>query len=105
MYNRYTPQSDGTLLRRSIPEETPKPPPVPHPVPPPQAPPVSQEPPKQRPIPHREPENVLSFLKGLLPQGFDTGDLLVVLLLLLMSGERPEAHNTALLTLVLYLFL
>lgn len=49
--------------------------------------------------------NILSFLKRLLPQNFDTGDLLVVLLLLLMAGDCKEDQNSALLTLVLYLFL
>ena len=35
----------------------------------------------------------------------DTGDLLIVLLLLLMAGDCPEDQNTALLTLAIYLFL
>lgn len=48
---------------------------------------------------------VTDFLKSLLPKDFDTGDLLIVLLLLLMSGDCAEDQNTALLTLVLYLFL
>lgn len=45
------------------------------------------------------------FLRQLLPKEFDTGDLLIVLLLLLMAGDCPEEQNTALLTLALYLFL
>lgn len=49
--------------------------------------------------------SVGGFLKNLLPRDFDTGDLLIVLLLLLMSGDCAEEQNTALLTLVLYLFL
>lgn len=49
--------------------------------------------------------NILNFLKNLLPKDFDTGDLLVVLLLLLMAGDCKEDQNSALLTLVLYLFL
>jgi len=53
----------------------------------------------------REPTNVGSFLRQLLPKGFDTEDLLIVLLLLLMSGDCKEDQNTALLTLVLYLFM
>ena len=48
---------------------------------------------------------MLSFLKNLLPRGFDTGDLIVLLLLLLMAGDCAEDQNTAMLTLVLYLFL
>ena len=46
-----------------------------------------------------------AFLKNLLPQGFDTGDLLVLVLLLILSGDGPEDRNTALLTLAIYLFL
>ena len=49
--------------------------------------------------------NVGGFLKGLLPKNFDTGDLIVVLLLLLMAGDKPEDRNTALMTLALYCFL
>jgi hypothetical protein len=44
------------------------------------------------------------FLRQLLPKDFDTGDLMVVLLLLLMAGDCPEDQNTALLTLAIYLF-
>ena len=47
----------------------------------------------------------MGFLKPLLPRDFDTTDLMVVLLLLLMSGDCQEDQNTALLTLALYLFL
>ena len=50
-------------------------------------------------------QSVGSFLKRLLPKGFDTGDLLIVLLLLIMAGDCEEDQNTALLTLVIYLFL
>lgn len=49
--------------------------------------------------------SVGGFLRSLLPKDFDTADLLIVLLLLLMAGDCQEEQNTALLTLVLYLFL
>ena len=49
--------------------------------------------------------SVSGFLKRLIPKDFDTGDLIVVLLLLLMAGDKPEDKNTALLTLALYCFL
>jgi hypothetical protein len=49
-------------------------------------------------------EGAGSFLRRLLPKDFDTGDLLIVLLLLLMAGDCPEDQNTALLTLAIYLF-
>lgn len=46
-----------------------------------------------------------SFLRHLLPGDFDTEDLLVVVLLLLMAGDCEDDRNNALLTLALYLFL
>ena len=58
--------------------------------------------PQSRPV---ERQGVGSFLKQLLPKDFDTEDLLIVLLLLLMSGDCDEDQNTALLTLALYLFM
>lgn len=116
MYNRYIPQSDGTYQRRRMQDQAPPPPP-PKPKPPEKSPlPVCQppEPPRRpmppnrpRPRPCREPEGagITGFLKQLLPKDFDTTDLMVVLLLLLMSGDCQEDQNTALLTLALYLFL
>lgn len=47
----------------------------------------------------------MSFLKQLLPRNFDTGDLLIVLLLLLMAGDCESEKSNALLTLALYFFL
>ena len=35
------------------------------------------------------------FLKNLLPKDFDTGDLLILLLLLLMAGDCKEDQNWA----------
>ena len=48
---------------------------------------------------------ISGFLKQLLPKNFDTEDLLIILLLLLMSGDCQEDQNTALLTLGIYLFM
>lgn len=107
MYNRYIPQPDGTYRRNTVQE----PPPC--------------QPPQQRHDPCQEPQHCPSpprsnaqckrpqrsyylenrpgdFLKQLLPKGFDTGDLFVVLLLLLMAGDCEEDRNNALLTLALY---
>ena len=113
MYNRYIPQSDGTYQRRRVQEQSPPPPkPIspekqPLPVCQPPEPPRRPIPPRPKPRPCREPEGagVMGFLKQLLPRDFDTTDLMVVLLLLLMSGDCQEDQNTALLTLALYLFL
>ena len=103
MYNRYVPQQDGTYQRRQMPD-TPRPTPGNH------NPPGAPIPEIPHPSPVREPQvpptgNIGNFLKRLLPKDFDTGDLIVVLLLLLMAGDKPEEKNTALLTLALYCFL
>lgn len=103
MYNRYVPQSDGSYQRNWVPEKPPHKPQQNHPTghtPPP-------EPPKQTkmPMPKHRPEPVGSFFQQLLPQNFDTGDLIVVLLLLLLAGDCEEDRSTALLTLALYILM
>ena len=55
--------------------------------------------------PEQSNKSISNFLKQLLPKDFDTSDLMIVLLLLIMSGDCAEDQNTALLTLVLYLFM
>lgn len=107
MYNRYIPQSDGSFRKNRISDPRPSPPPKQqqsktHPSP---APPKPQQqcPP---PVPKSSQDtSAASFLKTLLPQDFDTGDLLIVLLLLLMAGDREDEKANALLTLVLYFFM
>lgn len=84
MYNRYTPQSDGSFRRDPV--ETGS------------RPPSS---PRTGPVGL----GVGEFFRQLLPRDFDMEDLLIVILLLLMSGEGQEDQNFALLTLALYLFL
>lgn len=132
MYNRYIPQPDGSYHRRRMPEPNrPAPPQQNRPIPQPPCPEQKAEPPKPdppqpspcptprrgcqhqrcRPSPPPKPEppqpdtSVGNFLKKLLPKDFDTGDLLIVLLLLLMAGDCAEDQNTALLTLALYFFM
>lgn len=53
----------------------------------------------------RDDTSAVGFLRRLLPKEFDTGDLMIVLLLLLMAGDCTEDRNTALLTLALYFFM
>lgn len=121
MYNRYIPQPDGTYRKNRMPEPEP---------PTPQAPPQLQKPPVETiaPLPPEQPDrapppppqrrrqsapkpqpqnqdNVLGFLKQLLPKNMDTGDLMIILLLLLMAGDREEDRSNALLTLALYFFM
>lgn len=113
MYNRYIPQSDGTYQKSRMPDRpTPQGRPSRQPrkerpesqetkaSPRPQMPPCPPPRRQETPAP-----GVGSFLRQLLPQNFDTEDLLVVMLLLLMCGDGGDSQNTALLTLVIYLFL
>ena len=120
MYNRYIPQPDGSYRKNPIVEQPREPvqtPSVPAP-PPPQTPPPPN--PNCQSCPHRQPHRqpppakpqspsrgngFFGYLKQLLPKNFEAEDLLVVLLLLLMAGDCREDQNSALLTLVLYLFL
>lgn len=110
MYNRYIPQPDGSHRRRPV-QDPPRPPqrcrvpePIPEPPPEPCPAPASQPHPRN-PCPARQELGVAGFLKNILPKDFDTGDLMIVLLLLLMAGDCQEDQNWAVLTLVLYLFL
>lgn len=101
MYNRYIPQQDGSHRRNRMEEPHRHTPPKPTPSQP-SSPSSQAPPPPPKPPVHGSP---MGFLKQLLPKDFDTGDLIVVLLLLLMAGDKPEDRNTALLTLALYCFL
>lgn len=120
MYNRYIPQADGSYRRSAVsdsPVQRPPAakPPEPTPCPVPEAPvtPVCKQPcshqrrcaPPKKKSSGCEASGVGSFFRQLLPRDFSTEDLLIVLLLLLMSGDCPEDQNSALLTLALYLFL
>lgn len=89
MYNRYIPRQDGSYQKNRV-EAPPPPPEIPRDVP--STPPQKTEP-------------ASSFLRQLLPQNLDTGDLMIILLLLLMAGDCEENKNNWLLTLALYLFL
>ena len=104
MYNRYIPQADGSYRRN--PSQEPRHPPQPQRTVPPPRPPVPPPAPPPAP-PHRppQPEPIAGFLRQLIPKGFDTGDLIIVLLLLLMAGDNPENLSNALLTLALYFVL
>ena len=120
-YNHYTPQSDGSYRRSTVPEQSRRPsmrppypaqPPQKPPTPPPKPPEPPCDPPeKQAPVPKPEPacppsgEGILSFLRGLLPREIDAADLLVISLLLLMNREEGEGGMSPLLTIALYFLL
>lgn len=114
-YNHYTPQSDGSYRRSTVPEgngrrPNPRPPyqgqqsqpcPPQNPQPQRQEPPRKPDPPKQESCPAPQPnhcqdtgkqenpgssgQGILSFLRGLLPRQIDAADLLVIALLLLIN--------------------
>lgn len=101
MYNRYIPAPDGSYKKQTIPD-----------CPPPCSQPQEQQkppcPPPRPPEPPAGPvggKSIGDFLGQLLPAGFDTEDLIVVLLLLLMSGNCDSGPNMPLITVLIYLFL
>lgn len=91
MYNRYIPRDDGSYTCEKRPEPGVYPPPEPEFT---KTPPVSADRPR--------PGGTTGFLQQLLGKNFDTGDLMVILLLLLMAGDSEKDRNTALLTIALY---
>ena len=103
MYNRYIPQPDGSFQRKRMEEPPHQPPPKPPeyqeepPCPPEEAPPCPPTPP-----PRWDRKSAGSFLQQLLPRDFDTGDLIVIVLLLLIAGDCEQERSNALLTLALY---
>ena len=115
MYNRYIPQPDGSHRRRRMDEPKraiptpvhPRPhqPPCAPPDPPPCPPPESPKPPRKEPAAcpiYGQSTGLGSFFRQLLPKELDTGDLLILLLLLLMAGDCEEDRKNALLTMALY---
>ena len=97
MYNRYIPQPDGSYRRNRLPDNSPHP--TPKPPPQQQCHPQPPEPPPKPSVPG---SSIGGFLRQLLPKDFDTADLVIVLLLLLMAGDNEKEKNTALLTMALY---
>lgn len=99
MYNRYVPQADGSYRRNRM--DSPR---QQHQsIQPSPCPPEPTECLQKQSIHH--PQRVGTFLKQLLPAGFDTADLIIMLLLLLLAGDCEEDKTTAMLTMVLYLFM
>ncbi len=116
MYNRYIPQPDGSYRKNRMTEpEAARPPQRPRSQnqhqrrdPPDETGPcVPPPPPEPKPCKTREPQHtgILDYFRNLFPGELDTGDLLVIILLLLMAGDCKGNDHTALLTLVLYLLM
>ena len=87
MYNRYHFTEDGTCQRTHIPEAC-------------QATGAHSPNVSSRPV-----SCSLASLQNLFPEGMDSGDMIVALLLLLMAGDSKEEHDRAMLTLALYFVL
>jgi len=113
MYNRYIPQPDGSFSRSRVEKNCDPPPLKPNRPEPRPAPPHCPEPevkpdpkPECKPVKkvHKE-QPITGFLQNLLPNDLDTGDLIVILLLLLLAGDCEEDRSTAMLTLAIYLFM
>ncbi len=83
MYNRYTPQPDGSYKKQKIDE--------------------SKQTKTVKPEVSTD-SSGLDIIKQMIPPGLDSADLLVIVMLMLISGEEQRQTN-ALLTLVMYLFL
>ena len=118
MYNRYIPQPDGSYRRNRMDEPRQAHPPQRKPEPqrkqdpqhkqevpcaPP--PPIPECPPERKEPAKHQAQHLPGFFKQLLPQDFDTADLIIILLLLLLAGDNEDDKATAMLTLVLYLFM
>lgn len=123
MYNRYVPQADGSFQKQKLQEPqsaytAPLTTEAEISAPAVSCAPLHDNPPQdtpdsscdcsdhtQEPAHPPEPRGLGQFLKSLFPQGLDSEDLIVILLLLLISGDKGKDGNSALFTLGAYLFL
>lgn len=109
MYNRYIPQPDGSFRKCRQPDHAHRQEQSKHePRPDRNAPPAPESihhSPKPEPIVTQPLQSGLGFLRQLLPKDFDTGDLIVILLLLLMAGDNEESRSNAILTIALYILM
>lgn len=98
MYNRYTPNQDGSYQKDRMPEHRSA-----------SSKSNTQHSPTQTSSrssdPHTSNHDVRSVLESLLPGGFDTGDLLMLLIVLLLLRDGSEEAPNALLTIALFFLL
>lgn len=89
MYNRYVPDAAGVYRQTTV-ESVPDVPDAPQP---PLPPPACPAPPP--PVPAAEPgrRSLSGLLERFLPRGMDTGDLLVLLILILLAVDGEEEDS------------
>ncbi len=113
MYHRYMPMGNGQYRRQDVPERRPAqptPPPMPAPPPPmpapaPPIPPPMPVPPPPMPAPPQSAAPFpVPFLEKLFP-GMDSGDLLLLLIMLLLLSEGTEDAVSTVMTLAIFLIL
>lgn len=106
MYHRYMPDGNGQYRRQDVPDRKPAPPQPPIPAPPQRepAPPFSPPPPQSPPPLASLGLNPVSFLEKLFP-GMDSGDLLLLLIMLLLLSEGTEDAVSTVMTLAIFLIL
>lgn len=90
MYNRYVPDAAGVYRQTTV-ETVPDVPDTPQPPLPPPACPAPPPP----PVPAAEPgrRSLSGLLERFLPRGMDTGDLLVLLILILLAVDGEEEDS------------
>lgn len=91
MYNRYVPDAAGVYRQTTV-ETVPDVPDTPQP---PLPPPACPAPPPPPPVPAAEPgrRSLSGLLERFLPRGMDTGDLLVLLILILLAVDGEEEDS------------
>ena len=91
MYNRYVPDAAGVYRQTTV-ESVPDVPDAPQP---PLPPPACPAPPPPPPVPAAEPgrRSLSGLLERFLPCGMDTGDLLVLLILILLAVDGEEEDS------------
>ncbi len=106
MYNRYTPRQDGGFHRDRVPEPSEPSSPRQNTAPPHGVPPTdhhtAQHSSRNDHGVQFPPSSASGFLSRLLPKNMDTGDLLMLLILLLLLTDGSEDAPDPLLTIALF---
>ena len=109
IYSRYIPREGGGFERQPLPQPTPQdtaaPEPARHDEPPRDCPRHPEPPPQKQNPPPGKRTDILSALQQALGRGFDAGDLLILLILVLILVDSKEDQLGILLTIGFFLVL